>query len=478
MLSRLNDENRKVLNRGIDGGRIYDADRSIQLPNPPEFQKVIVLAPQDRAVVDEAFLRGASAEEAMGILIVRCLSGWETGVPAPLIELKPRPSSKPKLGRARRRFTIEDLFSLDDKGLNEIQQRRLDETADLRPLVVERYNAYVAHAKQEFNTLKFAAVRDMFKPIRGGNCPDPSSIATPEDKYRVMRGAYYRAGYTHIKEDVLPYIQPTVFFGVDVIGGVHETLKELLAEIEKEINNKKTKSDTAGKLTDREAGFRIGGFVPRLQCGSDQVSFHAVGLAIDIDSIWNPQISTARAVAAFQRATGENMKTFFQPQSRANSVNLIYIRIRKISQKLKVWLEEWLPKLEQLQADLLKLGSNPKEKEKVVAINKELNQNPDLVALQHLIDEYKKETIAHWRYYGIMTIPEEVVEAFLRLGRSKNARWGGEYGSSKDLMHLELVGFSSLSKGKGPQPRQRHAVNGFDDLYRPNSNPIPINGPR
>lgn len=106
----------------------------------------------------------------------------------------------------------------------------------------------VALTKREHDKLP-ALVQASFAPIREGACPDPYSIVTSADKYRVMRCAYYREGFTHIAEDVLRHIVvPVTFFGVPVVGGAHPTLSELLHAVETDVGNQP-----------KSAGFTIGG---------------------------------------------------------------------------------------------------------------------------------------------------------------------------------------------------------------------------
>ena len=215
--------------------------------------------------------------------------------------------------RPNRRFTLEDVYFTTERDLTEIQQRRVDQAEDKRSLVTARHAAYVEFVRKEFNALS-AFVRAQFTPIVVPPYVDP--YATAEEKYRGMRGAYYRAGWPFIKRDVLDRMVPASFFGSPIPTGVHNELAGVLKKVELEVGRRKP--DLVPWL---QAGrFVIGGFVPRFQAGSNQLSNHAYGLAIDIGATWNPQVKQGPrqredAMAAFQRATGERLDVDFSNRS-------------------------------------------------------------------------------------------------------------------------------------------------------------------
>jgi hypothetical protein len=124
-----------------------------------------------------------------------------------------------------------------------------------------------------------------------------------------------------------------------------------------------------------------------------------------------------------------------------------------------------MPRYDQLQADRRDARAK-KDDRKLAALNRDAAAKPDLAALQTLIDEYGIKTVQSWRAYGIVTIPKEIVKAFLRLGKKNGARWGGQYEDTKDIMHLELqwLGPGSLSRPSGPG--RRSVVVGFNDLVQ------------
>jgi hypothetical protein len=425
------------------------------------------LEPKDQAIVDEAFRRDASVQDAMGILYSRALDKTGIGTPPvgdPLVAMAQRGGAAGAgpggvRDTRRPRFTLEDRTLLQERDLSEIQQRRSDEVDALRPLVQARFDAYVAATKREFDSLP-PDVRANFEPIRKAPYIDPYSNA--EEKYRAMRGAYYRAGWTCMKRDVFDQMVPTRFFGVKVVGGTHRELRDLLSLVENDVQNHNEGVANRSVAT----GFVIGGFVPRLIAGSDQLSQHAFGLAIDIDPTWNPQLKSPAVRKAFKQATGDDIGKWLYSASSLDEVGQTYKRVQAMSDKLKVWLNDSIPKYEQLQEQRLAAQREKDGKDKLAAIDKELANNPDLAALKTLIDEYKMPTVQSWRVHGVITIPPVVISSFVRLGKGNGARWGGMYDNTKDNMHLELMRLSTNSLARPGGPGRRKAVIGLNDLIR------------
>ena len=437
------------------------------------------LEPGDRAIVDEVFRRGGSVGDAMGVFYARnlvALKGTDLGVP-PLGTSAVPPlgaSANPSRGTTRPRFTLEDRLSLDARDLSDTQQRRTDQVEALRQLIEARLKAYEASVKIEFNSIRRDVTRN-FKPIKVAPYIDPDTTA--DEKYRRMRGAYYRAGWTCMKRDVFDRIVPTTFFGATIEGGAHSEMSELLGQVERAV--RASNPGVADQL--KAGGFVIGGFVPRFQAGSDQLSNHSWGLAIDSDATWNPQLKSPKARSAFKRATGDDFARPAYPASAADAVDKTYDRIAAMSKRLMTWLNEWMPKYKLLEEDR-RAARAKKDERKLAALSREITANPDLAALQTLIDEYTRKTVDSWQAYGIVTIPKEIVKAFLRLGKKNGARWGGQYEDTKDIMHLELQWLGQGSPSRPGGPGRRKAVVGFDDLVQGETPreprcPLPVHAP-
>ena len=140
---------------------------------------------RDRAIIDEAFLRGASAEEVIGLMSAR--AKFQSGRPAPLDAEWLRAGRPAEMRAPNRRLGLESLYALTERDL---QSDPLGE--ERRRFVMVRYIAYVELVQKEFAGL-IEFEREQFTPIIDPPYVDP--YATAEEKSRRC-GAYYRAGYT------------------------------------------------------------------------------------------------------------------------------------------------------------------------------------------------------------------------------------------------------------------------------------------
>jgi len=305
-------------------------------------------------------------------------------------------------------------------------------------------------AKKEFAALKNPVVKKRFEPRREKEFFDP--YPTAEDKYVAMRSAYYRPAWRCVGRDLMDKISDTSFFGIPVIGGTHPDLKTLLGAVEKELKDKPQATKEFGITS-----FSIDGFLPRFIAGTSDLSNHGCGLAIDVDAALNPQLKSKKTRQAFQLATGTDIAALLYDRPASVKVEVIYQRLKTMSDKLMAWLDANLPAYEQLQ-DLAKAHADPKGIQDVDKLEKKLQADRNLVAVDALVTEHGLRSVQAWRRRGIVTIPEAIVETFLRLGGPK-ARWGGDYKSFKDIMHLELLA--------PPRPKT------FEDLVRERPPPPP-----
>jgi len=349
--------------------------------------------------------------------------------------------------------------------MSERDKMAIDSVAELYASVHERYEAYVAFANAEFKDLKGKEfVKASFEPVHRG--PYAENYTSREEKYRGMRGAYYRAGWAFIKDQVLDQIVPTTYFGVKVGGGTHKILHDILVSLEQEVGKKQP--NVARRIASIAPAFIVGGFNPRFQRGSTELSNHAYGLAIDVDFYWNPQVRTPDQVRAFKQATGVDFsKPFFSESSQPPAA--LYLRLVRISDSLKKWLSATLLQYDQLVTQRDQYRKERNRVREIAALDAELKNNPDLAALGIMIHDYERRIVDAWKIYGIITIDKEIIDIFSRLGTREGARWGGEYRDTKDVMHLEL-----LPKWPGRRP----PVRGFADLMDPTRLPTPVNGPK
>jgi hypothetical protein len=389
-------------------------------------------------IVDEALRRGASVGQIASLLVERGPSN------APIEPL--RPDQLPSGGGVLARERVAEVIVA-------ARQREA-----LTPLIAARAALYEQRVDAEFANLN-PLVRNGFAPLRDRG----ETFADNREKYGVMRALYYRAGWVCIARDVFARIvQPPPFFGHPVEGGIHELLAPVLVETENYVQ--KTAPAAAAQM--RADEFKVGGFVPRVIAGQPDLSFHAYGLALDINPKWNPMIKGDNVIAAFNRATGEDMGKLLFPASSETALYETYKKFLAASQRLQRWLGVNLPKYDLVQAARAQVRAAKTKAERDAAaarakpLETELSKNPDLAALVVLMDPekgYGEATVRDWEKRGIITIPPQVIDAFRIAGKRFGARWGGEYQHSKDIMHLEVIPERTMKRPRSP-------VQGIDDL--------------
>jgi hypothetical protein len=469
--------------RGIQGSLPTQEERGIASyfiqragdwggPEVEPVQPPLALDSRDRAILDEALLRGAQLSEIVGLMSARALSASGTVLPPTFRLPKPAPSSSRR--RVDPRFSLEDAYFLDDRDLTDVQQRRLGQ---VEATVTARRSEYLEFVRKEFNSLLSPFARQQFTPITKEAHADP--YGTAEEKYRALRGAYYCAGFPFVARDFLNLIAPTTFFGAKIPTGVHHELSLVLKRVEFEFHQ--VRPELERKLV--AMNMIIGGFVPRMQEGSSVLSQHAYGLAIDIDASWNPQVKKGQAgkdaVKAFLQATRERLDVEFNKESSVEEVRRIFERMKRISDKLVKWLGIQFPRYDQLRDEMSKVAKDATQKKKYDELQKKLEGDPDLAALVTLIRVYGEGVVREWQRTGIISIPPELIETFRRLGRGNRARSGLEYESSKDGMHLELLDLAeekSLARPGGPG-RRRAVSARLEDLYAPRAEASPVSDP-
>jgi hypothetical protein len=163
-------------------------------------------------------------------------------------------------------------------------------------LVSSEVRAYRQRVSREFKGLP-DHVREAFG--------DPNNDKKDHEVYYFeMRPIYYAAGYYNPAKQFLKDIQPVSFLDYNVAGGLHQDFIEKLSGFESLVNSwKPGLSETIKKAIQAGTNKKgvvlssLGGFVPRgiaAKQGSGRKGFflsnHAFGLAVDINSQWNPHI--------------------------------------------------------------------------------------------------------------------------------------------------------------------------------------------
>jgi hypothetical protein len=128
-----------------------------------------------------------------------------------------------------------------------------------------------------------------------------------------------------------------------------------------------------------------------------------------------------------------------------------------------------LPSYDQDEKTRAELAGNRSDAAKARLRDLDARQKTDRnrISLLALINGYGLPTVRTWADFGIVTLPPEVVAAFVAVNGGKYMRWGGEYQHSKDIMHLEVLATGAFSDVRRPPP------DGLQDLVRAVPRPEP-----
>lgn len=260
-----------------------------------------------------------------------------------------------------------------------------------------------------------------FEKKKGASKEDVAAAKSSyrREYYRMMRAAYYCAGYRDPAPAIFQHIQPYTLLGRVVSGGLHQDFIDKVQMIGRLLESWNT-----GMAKDVGDGIHgIGGFVPRFQAGTKVLSNHAFGLAIDLDPVVNPDINNKEEIAAIEEITGYNLgkdlEDFIPGVTPLDRVLQIHARLNDASKKLKVWLKETGKACEARDS------SSPET----------AKQDNDERLMGVLVKRRNAATLDAWERLGIQTIPVAFAAAMAQLG----FRWGGEYTRKKDVMHFELL---------------------------------------
>jgi hypothetical protein len=209
-----------------------------------------------------------------------------------------------------------------------------------------------------------------------------------------------------------------------VVGGLHEKLRTRLLDVERTLNewSPGLSSRVAKEVTS------IGGFVPRYiatkegQTGPQKLSNHAFGLAVDINSDWNPHIKDRSVIDVLTEITGFKYGAKFDPKASGDKVFIAmqeWQKSREASDKLKIWLGKYLPIYEAQSNSSQQLDADEKLQLKLIGI---------------LLKFHSLKELKQWAVQGIQSLPHELVAAMTK----NRIDWGEDYIGTKDSMHFEL----------------------------------------
>jgi hypothetical protein len=304
------------------------------------------------------------------------------------------------------------------------------------------------------------------------------------DNYRSTRETLFKDGYQNPAKTIFQKIKANVkFLGHSVSCGLHQEFIDRLDDLESELE--KQAPGTAAKVAAMIQ--QVVGFVPRLTRDSDaELSNHAYGLAIDIDSSRNPYIAKQAVINELNwvvRDLNFDFGKAIEPSiswGDAAAITRLHEKVAAASDKLKTWLQQYLApynalkrQIEEAQQVLKELDKQLKQakaaqqaaqpnsdahKQATAAIAQlqtEIKTQQEIVKtaettikadenLTHLqaLDALHGKDLLEWSQYGIQSIPLELAIAMNVLG----FRWGQQYKNKKDGMHFELLAEEVISK--------------------------------
>ncbi|MFL4981016.1 MAG: hypothetical protein ACJ8FU_06805 [Xanthobacteraceae bacterium] len=296
-------------------------------------------------------------------------------------------------------------------------------------------------------------VSDEFKSLKGGNSwfLDPDRQRTPEQHYFYMRPLYYAAGFDNPAQSFLSKINPYVFLGKKIPGGVHDALVPGLDKVASILDGAYPglSASVAASIRSQD-----GGFVPRFIAGSSELSNHAFGLAVDIDPPSNPHVK-GRIIPLLnevvKRQTGRDFdfgsqyasgKVWSGILSDEGRITVTYLYADVGAAAVQEWLKANLATYEQCLQDIAagtKRNATDDDRQNAELAKLAIDNERDLQLMRLLQAQTNLATLNTWRQSGIQSLPFALVWALKQAFKGNRAfRWGQEYKSSKDAMHFEL----------------------------------------
>jgi hypothetical protein len=340
----------------------------------------------------------------------------------------------------------------------------------LSQLIAQDISYYYNIVEEEYRNLRID-----FSPPRG-QLPRRDA----NEHYHFMRPKYYMAGYDNPLHDIFNNIRPYFFLGKKVGGGgLHNVFIHCLDGVPAELEK------ISSGLSDRVQAsikFQDAGFVPRYIAGSETLSNHAYGLAIDIDPGSNPHLLTPviailnevvvrRTGIAFDFGAsytqGREWSGVLTDEQKAK---VLFANARLASNAVQEWLQQKLPTYEdciaKIAAGRRSPSASPARKDADDA-EQTMKEDRELQLLQLIrgdgSDNYPSvDTLHSWAKTGIQTIPIELAIAIAHacrkmgfprkhLHRPERSGWGQDYTTSKDAMHFEIEAVDAIPPNSAPR---------------------------
>jgi hypothetical protein len=368
--------------------------------------------------VEDALSGGASVVEA-AILIAR-----ERGVELELRTLTDEVVDQPEPDAELAQRDSPDLAALP------LATNVLERELELRKRIANEFGSFPDHVREAFDKEKALNEAD-------------SALAS----YRYIRTRLWAKGRKNAAELFGEIRSPdggAKLLGVEIENGAHRILVEKLQTL-REAEPGKDPAITA-----------VIGFQPRRIAGSDKLSNHVFGLAIDINAKWNPDIKSREAIEVVLRHTGID---FGKPLlARGAAVEDVYQVLQQASNAMRDWLRLALPQEARLRGAFDEATNSVKTAERALrnahseserraataALDQaqadlrkardEFNASLEAFEVGVLAKEWGRKTLDAWETTGLFTIPIDLARQLMGLGFG----WGAEYEKHKDVMHFEL----------------------------------------
>jgi D-alanyl-D-alanine carboxypeptidase len=247
-------------------------------------------------------------------------------------------------------------------------------------------------------------------------------------------------------------IVEATLLGQPIQNGVHRLLVEHLGDLTAEPTADETRRQMAPQI------LSIIGFQPRHIAGTDDLSNHVYGLAIDINAKWNPYIKNPYVVEIIKRHTDPPI-LFDQPFLKAGeSIDQIDAKLTRASEQIRRWLSVAMATKTRLETNLSvadaqagaaesilynaktdeekKSASEARDRARseLTKAQQEIDESQDTFEVKVLAEEWSWATLENWQSVGLFTIPIDLAKQL----KERGFGWGNEWKTKKDAMHFEL----------------------------------------
>jgi hypothetical protein len=349
------------------------------------------------------------------------------------------------------RFAVQGLTEsdlLDSNALAAFEDAQ-GETPEFRLLMAAREVEDRIHI--EFGRFP-THVQTAFSSTAPLNRVTPSQrVVTGVSSYAFIYSRLWKAGSLN-PTGLFSRMQRATLLGREIANGVHPVVIDRLGELASQEPVDELHAQMAPEIKE------LIGFQPRRIAGTEALSNHVYGLAIDINASWSPHIKSPATIEIIKRHTDPPVdfgRPFLEP---GQSIDEVDLKLKRASNQIRKWLAVALRQQTQLAsiraaAETQKNGAESKlwnaqtdadraaaqteltqAEQELDRARSEENASDDAVEVNELINEWGRATLENWERVGLFTIPIKLAKELTRRGFG----WGAEWSTHKDVMHFEL----------------------------------------